>query len=209
MDALSVLGLTWDDGVPVGFQVGKSAALLDHAHRKDQEAFRKLCARLYARNWSRKLRREDPERARTNCRAWREKNRERVREIERERTRKARLQRRPMCVCDQCGKRWKPAPKYAATPGVRQRKGRFCSVRCANRWHGARRQRARGLRQMDISRVVADTLRSRPWLTPKAVCERAPQLKPGSVATLLSVWHRDGRVQRRKAGRAYEYAVKP
>lgn len=212
-DSLAGLGITWDDdGRPDGFQVGKSAAILDWQHAKEAREFAAYCQRLYARNWARRERAEHPERARARLKRWRDANRERLRQTSRERMRKVYEVRRPTCICDECGKLWRPAPKYAAKPGVRKRKARFCSLRCANRWHGQRRPyRYAGIRCMTIKARVLAILAATPWLTPAEVAARDERIKPTSVATLLCVWSAHGELverRKRRPGRAYEYAAK-
>lgn len=50
--ALHVAGVTWDeDGVPWGFQVGKSVALLDWQHKREEKEFQRLVWRLRARKY--------------------------------------------------------------------------------------------------------------------------------------------------------------
>ena len=47
--SLLSLGLTWEDSAPRGFQVGRAAALLEHAHRREARAFKKLVKYLHQR----------------------------------------------------------------------------------------------------------------------------------------------------------------
>ncbi len=204
---LSGLGITWDDdGRAVGYQVGKSVALLDWEHKREAREFEAYCRRLYARNWARKLRAEHPELARARCQRWRDANRERVRELDRQRRHAKR--HAPVCVCDTCAKVWTPVPAYAAQSGVRRRRARFCSVRCANAWFGPRRtDRNRGIRTMDIRDRILAVLRARPWSTPREIATVDGVVKLGSVATLLCDLWPSGVVVRRKRGRAYEYEI--
>jgi hypothetical protein len=83
-----------------GFLVGKSAALADWKFRKDDREFKKLCARLYQRNWMARERLRNPERLRARLRAWRERNREKIRA--QERARRAKKRRPKFIVCVVC-----------------------------------------------------------------------------------------------------------
>lgn len=208
--SLAEHGVTWsEDGTPDGFQVGKSAALLDWQHEKERQEFKKLCQRLYSRNWARKFRERYPEKAREQCQRWREANRDRNREIERNRMRAQREKSRSLCVCEECGKSWKPAPRYTGRKAPTERKARFCSKKCRNRWHDVRRARARnrGLRRMDLTPSILRALRAEPWLTPGDVHERIGG-SLSSVRVILSNMGKAGELQRKRRGRAYAYAVK-
>jgi len=190
------VGGEWVDG----FQVGRAAALSDWEFRKEQADFEKLCSRLYQRNWARKFRRENPERVRANLRRWRERNRDKINAKERARRRAT----RPVCECVECGKTW-------VVP-FGERKAKYCSRKCRNKWHGRKRtregRRNRGVRDMRLSGLVFRILRRSPWLTRNEILERAPGLKPGSVSSKLSEWVKTGALERDGTPRSYRYAVK-
>ena len=199
-----------------GFLTGKSAALADWAHRKEQSTYDVLFKRLYARNHARLMRERDPEGVRAKQNAWREANREHVQKQDRTRKRGLRMRqlrgegvtfrvvdgapRRVYVVtCDACrGASEKLQPT-----------ARFCSRRCANRWHGVPRARARnrGVRNMTITATVLTVLEIEPLLTLGEIHRRAPETKYHSLATLLCGWVKDGTVVRCGGARFGRYAL--
>ena len=126
--SLLSLGLTWEDSAPRGFQVGRAAALLEHAHRREARAFKKLVKYLHQRN-----RRADAEK-------WaREYEQIKRRRLKR---RLARAAARP--PCPGCGGTVGRVGQTAKIPT-------YCSVRCGRaarfkRWyekHGQERNARR------------------------------------------------------------------
>lgn len=176
------VGGDWVDG----FQVGKAAALSDWQFRKEQEEFETLCHRLYQRNWARADRVRNPEKHRRRLREWRAKNRERTRELDRRRQRAKRLETVQPCVCEECGGTWLPVDG--------RRSSRFCGRKCRNRWHGKRRKRSRGIRNMQLRPTILRILRREPWLTTREIVRRDSRMKPGSVATTLTILRSAGKV---------------
>lgn len=179
-----------DNGRIVGFMVGKTAAVADWMARTEQRGYDKLFRRLYARNWARKDRAADPERARARLRRWRAAHVERVREAGRE-ARRARVRAAApsnIRTCDQCGARWCLVPLVG-------RKARFCGRACANQWHGSRRNRSRGLRNMDIRPQVLATLDVHGPLRLAELAALLPHVKRGSMATLLTVMVQTGQLR--------------
>lgn len=155
--------------------------------------------RAYHREWARRRRERDPEAVREYQRRWRAANRKRMRANDRKRRRAKRIESVLPCRCEECGETWLPIDG--------RRKGRFCSKRCANKWHGSRRtDRNRGVRNMQIGSIVLGILTSEPWLTRAGILKRAPGLKPGSLATKLSVWVKEG-VLVRRGRRGWRYAM--
>lgn len=185
-----------------GFQVGKAAALGEWQAKREAEEYDRLFNRLYQRNWARKKRAADPEAARERQRRWRDENREHVRTVARERMRRKAAANRRSCVCEECGTRWTP-----------QRRARFCSKRCRNRWHGKhptpqrKAKRNRGIRNMSVSTAIAKVLRREPWLTLGEIVARAAGTKRGSVATLLTTWAQQGRLVHNGAKKGRRYAL--
>lgn len=199
-----------------GFLTGKAAAMADWAHRKEAGQYERLFERLRARNWARRDRQLRPGRAQARCLAWRRANRDRVRASDRRQKRAARLRqlraigalvrvidgvprRAYLVTCGVCGARVEKLQPGAA----------WCSKRCANRYHGAPRSRARnrGLRNMTIAADAKEHLRASPWLTAHELQERMPGAKFGSLASLLCTWVKAGVLQHRKVCRGTRYAL--
>jgi len=171
-----------------GALVGKSAAIADWRFRSEQRDFEKLVQRLRSRNWARRERAERPEVARTRLKRWRDANRERVRAADRRR--RARKRRTRLIACKVC------AAKVPAT-----RRKLFCGRTCRNKFWGQHRPpRSRGIRNMSLTATLRALIAAEPGLTLNAICERAPTLKRGSVATKLTEWTKAGVV--RRVGRA-------
>ena len=61
---------------------------------------------------------------------------------------------------------------------------------------------------MRASAHVRRVLDDEPWLTPRDIRKRVPDVKPGSLSTLLTTWWKEGLVARRKASRSYQYALR-
>lgn len=174
-----------------GFQIGKAAALAESAFRRENREFKKLCTRLYARNWARKRRRERPEHVRGLLNGWRAKNRERINAKERARRAKKRVPIR--LVCKGCGKSF-----VAKRRTVPRGETKWCSAKCRRHASSvaAAKRRNRGIRNMQIGPTVFEVLRATPGLTLAEIHERAPSVKRGSLATKLSVWVKAGTVER-------------
>jgi len=190
-----------DSGAIVGFQVGKGAMMLDWAADKEDREYAALFAQLEARNDARMRRAANPERARANLQAWRDRNREKVRERENARRRAERERQPVVCVCEQCGE--------SRTIAYGERKGRFCGTKCKNAWHGKRRKRSRGIRNMGLEADILQALRFHKWLTLVELHAQLPGSKRGSIASKLIVLRADGRVidDGKKKFRAYAVAL--
>lgn len=190
-----------DYGRITGFQVGKAAAMLDWEAAKEDRKYAELFARLDARNNARVRRATDPERARDNLQAWRDRNREKVRAAENARRLAQRKANPVTCKCDECG------AEREIPPGGRP--GRFCDRRCTNRWHGKRRKRNRGIRNMNIERDILTALRMYGWLTLAGLAIKLPKAKRGSINTKLCTMRKVGQVRDdgRRKFRAYALAV--
>lgn len=159
------------------YMYGKALAIADWQAKKEQEEYERLFVRLYKRNWARAERARDPEAARERCRAWRAANQERVRKTDRARLRRKRAAAPLFCRCEECGKTWQLS--------VGMRRARFCERKCRNRWHGLRRKRNRGLRNMRLVNQIFAVLRGES-LTARQAAEAIPKSSPGSVATKMS-----------------------
>lgn len=161
--ALSVAGVTWDeDGVPRGFQIGRSAALLDWQHKREAKEFLRLVWRLQAKKyWAAK----DPERKRRIYeyrRQWAQDHPEAVRQMmakakekyrsrpqnrakeamqKRERRAVEREKRRAETVytCVECGAQWSPIGRIPSRPP------KYCSLSCRGKV-AYRRDKAAGKR---------------------------------------------------------------
>jgi hypothetical protein len=110
-----------------GFQYPREAAIAAARERRDDAEFERLCSRLYKQKFAADRRAADPERARMERRAWIERHRDYVRQLERERSRRRRRGQKPEPienVCVGCGGTWS-SPRVA----------RFCSRRCQRRFH--------------------------------------------------------------------------
>jgi hypothetical protein len=192
-----------EDGRVVGYQVGKAHALLEWRHRKEEREYEALFARLAAAKSARERRAADPEGARRRMNDWRDRNRVKVRAMERKRRRaKAAIRRDGACLCRNCGARFTPARNVSGT--------KWCSRRCRNNHHSKARSKAknRGIRRMTIRDEVLCLLGDVPWLTARQVSRRIGA-KQGSVATLLSKWAKEGELvtDGRKRKRRYAVAV--
>ena len=135
------------DGAPVGFQVGKAAALADWQHRQEKRRFSKLVAVLRAKRW-RERRREhynrwhrEYERGLRATPEGRERHNRDRREY-RERKAKARLAATPPWPCLDCS-----SPIHPKRGGGRKRL--YCNHACQQRYDhhqkhpGARRLKPR------------------------------------------------------------------
>lgn len=112
-------GVTWsEDGTPDGFQVGKSAALLDYAHRKEAREFAALVNRLRAQKWYR----ENTERARAAAQARWNVNRETML-AKMKADYHAKLGPKPLRKCAACGETFR----------TRRKNKTCCSSRCRDR----------------------------------------------------------------------------
>lgn len=157
-----------DDGLDVdyseraGYLTGKSAALAEWKHRKEEAEYQRLFRRLRDRNYKR-LRAE-------------ERLRDLPHEIVVKDTGKVHRRLYPIvcCVCH-------------AEVTKRQPNARYCSRRCRNRYHDAPRARARnrGMRNMLIRASMLAHLELRPGLTLGELHARMPEAKYGSLASLL------------------------
>jgi hypothetical protein len=171
-----------------GYQIGKGAALVEWAAKKEAGAFKKFCGRLYQRNWARKRRQEQPERVRGNLNRWRRANGESIRA--QERARRAKKRRPIICTCKGCGKPFQTR---------RPRAAKWCTKACSNRyWTKHRKSRNRGIRNMQIGPMVFAVLQAEPGLTLRELHARLPGVKRGSLATKLTVWFQEGVVVREK-----------
>jgi hypothetical protein len=167
-----------------GFQIGKAAALADWQARKEEAGFKRLCHRLYARNWARKERSRNPERVRARLNRWRAENREKVRLLDR--MRKARKRRQVILTCQWCGQKFRPKRFSTA---------KWCSRTCSNfYWTRHRKSRNRGIRNMQIEPTVFAVLRASPGLNLNELAARAVGVKRGSLATKLTEWIQKGLV---------------
>lgn len=171
-----------------GFQMpSRARGISEWREKKEDEEFDKLCRRLKCRNYARRRREEDPEGMRQANQAWRDANREHVRQMERTRRahKKAKL---PPLICQnpRCRKPFYPE---------RNRKGtKWCSRECSNNYHAVIRSRRKnqGIRNMDLAKAVFRILHREPWLTLGEIAERATGAKRGSIATKLTEWAKEG-----------------
>lgn len=207
-DALDV-----DYSERAGFLTGKSAAMADWAHRKEDREYNALFARLYARNHARLRRERDPEGVRSALNAWRASNREHVNDLDRARKRAARTRELKALgatfrVVDGVAVRVYRivCPVCLSEPEMLQPNAKFCSKTCANRWHGVPRARARnrGLRNMSLAATAMTHLEIEPGLTLGELHARMRTTKYGSLATWLCHAAKAGKVLRH--GRKYSLA---
>jgi len=148
---LATLGVTWSDGVPVGYQVGRNAALLDWQHKREDAAFDRLVQRLLAKRYWAAKNPASKARIRAYCRQWHREHWEHCREMvrewkrrrrskdpayraretaqQRERRAKARELRCAATVytCLECGAQWSPVGR------VPSREPLYCSHACGSR----------------------------------------------------------------------------
>ena len=150
---LSVAGVTWDDdGAPVGFQIGKNAALLDWQHKREAKEFQRLVWRLQARKyWAAK----DPERKQRIYeyrRQWALDHPERVKEYnakakakrradpkvraaearekrERRAVQSQKRRARTVYTCIVCGTQWSPVGRIPSRPPHTCNNGARCKSR--------------------------------------------------------------------------------
>lgn len=184
-----------------GFMVGKSAAIADWRFHKEEGDFKKLCHRLYMRNWAKARRRLFPELVKAYQKAWRDRNREKIRKADRDR--RAAKRQPKFIVCWVCGTK-KQVRAIVTTPG---RETKFCSRKCRNSYHDVPRARARslGIRNMVIVPQILDALTREPGLRLRAIHARLEGAKYQSLATTLCKLARQGKVTRR--GRLYYLAA--
>lgn len=149
-------GITWDeDGAPVGFQVGKAAAVSEWRLRreiKDPE-FARLVTRLRWERWRENLDpaererqaqrmarwiRENPDKARLIWNRYKEKHREQINKKNRAKRNKKHAETcaRTTFVCLWCGFEWRPDPSRQ----MPRRRPKWCSGNCQMRAWRAKRQ---------------------------------------------------------------------
>lgn len=146
-----------------GFLTGKSAALADWFHRKEDANYEKLFERLYKRN----------------------------------RRRLALVAHGvPFVDVDGVSRRVFNVVCHVCREPVTklQPNARWCSKRCANRYHSLPRSRARnrGIRNMTIAPTALTHLELAPGLTLRELHALMPEAKYGSLATLLCLWTKQG-----------------
>ena len=205
LDRIAEAGFELDDeGMPDGWQMGRAARIADWKFRKEQEEFEELCRVLQHRKSSlaylEKLRStsEGREHLRRIHRRYRQRHHARLRQMERQRRLAAYQADPPVCTCRECQVTW--CPLYG-TP-----RSSFCSKRCRNRWHGKRRQRSRGLRNMSIRDQVHAVLAEDNWLSVPELVARTGA-NPRSLAVCLGRWAKAGELRRRGRKREHEYAL--
>lgn len=110
-----------------GFLTGKSAAIADWQHRKEERAFGVLVNRLRVRKWQK----ENPERRRAIALRYARKPDVVVKQCAREkaRRRQAFKANTPVHTCEQCGAQWCRVPVKGRLP--RGMTPRFCGDACA------------------------------------------------------------------------------
>lgn len=180
----------WDDeGNVEGLQFdGRERRIQEWKDRKEAEEFAALVERLQKRNSNRR-RWNDPEkreRMRLADIKHRRSGRKQQRANER---RREQYEAEPVInTCVECGHQEAvPYEKRGA------RASQFCSRKCRNRAHGRKRQRAKGLRKMDIKPAAFRFLRSVEFATAAEVAE-AIDGKLQSVRVCLSRWAKAGEV---------------
>lgn len=190
------IGEEWVDG----FLIGKAAALSEWSLRKeiDDPEFKRLCKRLYKRNWYRKNNKRLRLRMLESCRQYRARYPERLKESSRRHKRKKREQNPRYFRCRDCD---------AEIVVIHGQDRRFCDARCRDRYHGKQRVRSKGILNMELWPVTQRILRAEPWLTCKQIHERAPQLLYKSLVVQISYRFKKGHLIRRGARRKYEYAL--
>jgi len=183
---------TWDeDGVVEGFQFdSRERSIQEWRDKKEDEEYAALFEQLYQRKWAAEARSTDEGRERylQNLRRYRERNRDRIREMERQR-RREKYEANPVAnQCEECNETWIVPYKQKG-----KRSSRFCSTKCANRWHAIRRakKRNRGIRKMDIKPNVLRFVRGNPGCTAEEIAVGI-DAKVNSVRTLLTEWTKAG-----------------
>lgn len=179
----------WDsDGNVDGLQFDSRARRIQEWRDKKEDAeFCALVERLQKRNAARRAA-ADPvkrERMREANRRHQASGRKEARARQR---RREQYEANPTVnVCEQCGaKQLVPFDKKGTRPS------RFCSKKCRNAWHGKRRQRAKGLRTMNIKAKLMHVLRKGPVTSLEAT--EAVGGKYQSVKALLCRWAKAGEI---------------
>ena len=166
-----------------GFLTGKSAAMADWAHRKEDQQYAKLFERLYRRNRRRLalVAKGIP-----------------FRDVDGVPTRIHEV----VChVCSRLVERGQPNAVWCSKACG----NRYHGVARA-------RARNRGIRNMTIAPTVITHLELEPGLTMRQLLERIPDAKYGSLASLLSVWVKKGvlmHIDKRCRGTRYALATLP
>jgi len=179
-----------------GYLVGKAAAMAEYAWKREKREFAALCMRLYRRNWARRWRQLNPERARSIYRRWQANHREQIRASDRARRVRRRAMNPILCCCAQCSQSWEI---------TRGRRSRFCSRHCRNAWHS--RRRSIGPRVAPIVVAIIDHLRDHPWSTKAQIWASAPWLSGAGLSVRLYEMARAGRLSRRGSRKRMEYSL--
>jgi hypothetical protein len=163
---LASLGIVWsEDGHPDGYQIGKSAALLDWQHKREACDFEKLVGRLQARKYWANKNPLSKARIKAYRRAWQVAHREQMNACSR--ASKARRRRDPkvraaeaaekrrarelkhtlrlaetVYMCAVCGTQWHPSGR------IPSQKPKYCSQRCRGKgqYEAAKARKAPWLR---------------------------------------------------------------
>lgn len=157
-----------------GFLVGKQAAIVEWAHRKEAKSFAKLVGRLYAA----KRRLDVPETVRAIQKRHRVTHREK---ISAKAKAKAAQRPRPMLTCA-CGQGFRPRRLLRKGRGATK----HCSVKCREHAWGVARavKKNRGLRNMNLAASLYLAL-DETGRTLRELVAAIPGAKRGSVATKL------------------------
>lgn len=194
-----------EEGGIVGLQFdGRARRIQEAQERKEAQEFAELVARLERRNWAKRSRAtpEGYERQRAAMIRYREANRARMRQLERDRRRRKYEENPVVNKCQECGREW-PAPYEKCN-----KRSRFCSRSCRNRNHGRTRVRPTlGIRQMDVREAIFAALRPDVGATAKAIAKAVGGKEP-SVKTLLSRMARAGEIASDRRRPAL-YSLKP
>lgn len=174
-----------------GFEIsGKARRIQDWRDKKEEREFAKLVEKLQKRNAARKASKDEAKlaRMREHDRRHRASGKKELRKKQRIREKYA---ANPVVnVCEECSKSVVvPFEKHG------QRKSRFCSNKCRQRFHGRERsfRRKRGIRDMATAERIMCFLSTVDAATSAEIVE-ATQSKVSSVRTMLWRFVKEGKV---------------
>lgn len=206
---LAEAGVTLDEeGRPVGFGVGKEAAMRDWLHKKEEKEFKKLVKQLRCAKWRREVKAEggeQAERVRASARAYEARkyatDPDRIK-AEKHRRLVAKYKKNPrIATCLECGSTW---CLLFNTPGATPK---YCGIKCSQRYtyrqRNAGRVRTRSVRGRARNQILSH-LSHEVWMTAGEI-RKLTDVKPNTFTLNIGALIQEGCVERRGKLPQYQY----